>query len=56
MAVVKEYRLESGVVIKINDAAFADKSSNELEAVRTNISKVAGQLLYRQYQEKLQPQ
>ena len=56
MAVVKEYRLESGVVIKINDAAFTDKSSDELEAVRTNISKVAGQLLYRQYKEKLQPQ
>lgn len=56
MAVVKKYKLESGPVIKINDAAFAGKSPDELESIKTDIARVAGQLLYRQCQKKLQSQ
>ena len=53
MAVVKEYQNKYGATIKINDAAYRDKTPEELQKVKDNINRTATRLLYAQMEKKL---
>ena len=50
MAIVKEYKIKDGPVIKINDAAYRDNTSEQMEAIKKRVNEVASELLYKQYQ------
>lgn len=47
MAVVKEWTTEEGTVVKINDAAYAGKTEEEMKAAYENINKVASMIISR---------
>ena len=43
--IVKEYKTQSGVTIKFNNDAYADKSENEKAELRTAIDKTISAIL-----------
>lgn len=45
MAIVKEYKTANGVTIKINDAAYADKTEEEKQELRENVNKTVYAIL-----------
>ena len=45
MAIVKEYKTASGVTIKFNDAAYADKSEEEKKKLREEINRTISRIL-----------
>ncbi len=45
MAIVMEYKTAAGVTIKINDAAYADKTEEEKQELREEINKKISQIL-----------
>ncbi|MCI7301000.1 MAG: hypothetical protein SOR93_14175 [Clostridiales Family XIII bacterium] len=51
--VIKEYKNKHGATIQIDDAAYRDKSSEELKKVRENINKTATRLMYAQTKKRL---
>lgn len=46
MAIVKEWKTEHGATIQIDDAAYCDKTPEELEKVKENIYSTANRILY----------
>ncbi|MCO7121953.1 hypothetical protein NIA71_08315 [Ihubacter massiliensis] len=52
MAVIKEYKNEHGATIKINDAAYRDKSPEELKKIAEHANAVAWQILKNSVEEK----
>lgn len=53
MAIVKEYKNKHGATIRIDDAAYRDKSPEELQKVRDNINKTATRLIYAHIEKNL---
>lgn len=51
--VIKEYKNEYGATIKINDAAYRNKTEAELQAIRDNANAVAMQILRNQAEREL---
>ncbi|WP_160201881.1 MULTISPECIES: hypothetical protein [Anaerotruncus] len=45
MAIIKEYKTAKGVIIRFNDAAYADKTEEEKQKLRENVNKVISQIL-----------
>lgn len=45
MAIVMEYKTAAGVTIKINDAAYADKTEEEKQELRENVNKTVYDIL-----------
>lgn len=45
MAIIMEYKTAKGVTIKINDAAYADKTEEEKQKLRENVNKTVSAIL-----------
>lgn len=48
MAIVKEYKTAKGVIIRFNDAAYAEKAEKEKQELRENLNIVISQILSKQ--------
>ena len=51
MAIVMEYKTAAGVTIKINDAAYADKTEKEKQELREELNKNISTLLLSKFKD-----
>lgn len=54
MSIVKEYRAESGAVIRFHDDAYRDKTPEELAAIQENINLTASRCLMAELDRRAQ--